>query len=529
MPIDLDNGQIFSNDIKSVETIHYLCGESGKMPDLDSYHTLSRLEYYSRENLKHLYFEEGIEHIGDYAYSGSGYAFTDIHLPSTLKSIGNRAFYENSSLKSIEIPEGVTTIGAYAFSKSGLTEVTIPESMTYIPTNCFEYCTALEEVTLPSSLTEIGHSAFAGCTALTKLPAIPDDASVRILSSAFNGCTGITELTIPSTVTEINDSAFAYCRGMEKLTLPQTAVYYNHVFYSCTGLKEVTMPVDMNSSKIFSDDIKNVETIHYLYGESGRMSNWNYNSTSRLEYWSRENLKHLYFEEGIEHIGDYAYSGSGYTFNDIHLPSTLKSIGNCAFRDNVSLTKIEIPDGVTSIGVEAFKGSGLTEVTIPENLEEISSGCFKYCAALRKVFTTQGSSLSYINSDAFNSCPEDLTFFGYSGSTAESFAIDSGYHFVALDVEWEAEMKLPAGLKTIEEEAFVNGSFQTVKIPDGVQTIGIRAFAGCENLERIIIPDSVETIAPDAFEGVDFLVVYCSAGSYAQQYAREHGIVIVDD
>lgn len=90
-------------------------------------------------------------------------------------------------------------------------------------------------------------------------------------------------------------------------------------------------------------------------------------------------------------------------------------------------------------------------------------------------------------------------------------------------------MKLPAGLKTIEEEAFVNGSFQTVKIPDGVQTIGIRAFAGCENLERIIIPDSVETIAPDAFEGVDFLVVYCSAGSYAQQYAREHGLVIVDD
>ena len=198
--------------------------------------------------------------------------------------------------------------------------------MTYIPRDCFEYCTALEEVTLPSSLEEIRSGAFVGCTSLTALPTIPDDASVRILGSAFQGCTGITELTIPSTVEEIGSFAFSYCSGMEKLMLPQTAVYGNNAFKGCIGLKEVTMPIDLDNGQIFSNDIKSVETIHYLCGESGKMPDWDTRSTySRLECYSRENLKHLYFEEGIEHIGTNAYRGNVYIFNDIRLPSTLKS------------------------------------------------------------------------------------------------------------------------------------------------------------------------------------------------------------
>ena len=158
----------------------------------------------------------------------------------------------------------------------------------------------------------------------------------------------------------------------------------------------------------------------------------------------------------------------------------------------------------------------------------IPQRCFEECTGLRKVYTTQGSRLSTIGSSAFYGCAEDLTFFGYTGSRVESYANDSGYRFVALDADWDAEMILPAGLKTIEEEAFVNGTFRTVRIPEGVRTIGSHAFAGCENLERIIIPASVETIALDAFEGADYLVVYCSAGSYAQQYASEHGYMIVE-
>ena len=247
-----------------------------------------------------------------------------------------------------------------------------------------------------------------------------------------------------------------------------------------------------------------------------------------LEYYSRENLQHLYFEEGITHIGSYAYYGSEHVLSDIHLPSTLESIGSAAFYENATLTSIEIPEGVSSIGNFAFSKSGLTEVTIPKAITTLSDSCFKDCASLKEVHTTQDCNLSFVYTTTFSGCPDDLTFFGYTGSYVESYANDSGYHFVAMDEEWTAEMILPTGIKVIEEEAFENGAFHSVEIPEGAQSIGNRVFAGCSNLERIIIPASVQTIAPDAFEGVDYLVVYCPADSYAQQYARNQGFLVVE-
>lgn len=43
------------------------------------------------------------------------------------------------------------------------------------------------------------------------------------------------------------------------------------------------------------------------------------------------------------------------------------------------------------------------------------------------------------------------------------------------------------------------------------------------------LPVGLKTIEEEALEGVDFLVVYCSDGFYAQQYARGHGLVIVNE
>ena len=70
-----------------------------------------------------------------------------------------------------------------------------------------------------------------------------------------------------------------------------------------------------------------------------------------------------------------------------------------------------------------------------------------------------------------------------------------------------ALLKLPAGLKTIEDEAFAGLSCEGVIIPDGCTTIGAKAFASCESLIYVRIPASVEDIAEDAFEGCELLVI----------------------
>ena len=55
-------------------------------------------------------------------------------------------------------------------------------------------------------------------------------------------------------------------------------------------------------------------------------------------------------------------------------------------------------------------------------------------------------------------------------------------------------------LRVIEEQAFAyNDDLKEVVIPEGVRSIGYRAFYGCENLERVVIPSTLENIEDEAF------------------------------
>ena len=83
---------------------------------------------------------------------------------------------------------------------------------------------------------------------------------------------------------------------------------------------------------------------------------------------------------------------------------------------------------------------------------------------------------------------------------------------------------LPSNLTSIGDEAFVGIGTYQVTIPEKVETIGSRAFADCDVLFLVIIPDSVTEIAADAFEGSDKMVILCSEGSYAHEYAVKNGV-----
>lgn len=78
----------------------------------------------------------------------------------------------------------------------------------------------------------------------------------------------------------------------------------------------------------------------------------------------------------------------------------------------------------------------------------------------------------------------------------------------------------------IGAEAFAGSTaFQQIVIPDAVTAIPARAFANCRNPLVVCIPDSVTSIAEDAFEGVSFVILVCEEGSFAHEYALEHGLL----
>lgn len=89
-------------------------------------------------------------------------------------------------------------------------------------------------------------------------------------------------------------------------------------------------------------------------------------------------------------------------------------------------------------------------------------------------------------------------------------------------------LQMPAKLKNIEEEAFT-GLWQAkqVNIPDGVVTIGKRAFADSHLLRLVIIPNSVQTLADDAFSGCHPVILCDAENQQVIDWANAQGLMVV--
>lgn len=78
---------------------------------------------------------------------------------------------------------------------------------------------------------------------------------------------------------------------------------------------------------------------------------------------------------------------------------------------------------------------------------------------------------------------------------------------------------LPAGLRTIGEEAFANVAAERIVIPNGVTTIASNAFTDCPNLVELVLPEGITSFAPDALGSSGPVYVRGQAGSYVEAYA----------
>ena len=213
------------------------------------------------------------------AYSGFGYytgcSFTDLIIPNSVKTIGNRAFYYCSNLQNITLSDELTSIGDWAFFMCGLKHVTIPNNVTTIGNGAFSYCFNLSSIDIPNSVTSIGSEAFQfsglksviipnsitsindavfnGCEALTSVT-IPNTVTT-IGSEAFNR-TALTSITIPGSVTSIGDNAFGYCENLTKVTCQATTPpAQNGAFFSYYGniYEQATLYVPFESLEAYQN------------------------------------------------------------------------------------------------------------------------------------------------------------------------------------------------------------------------------------------------------------------------------------
>ena len=291
-----------------------------------------------------------------------------------------------------QIKSGITAIGDNAFSNhKRLTEATLPSGVTSIGKSAFYCCNALVSADLPKKLVSIGEYAFSCCMQLASV-SFPKTLE-EIGESAYYYCYALTELTLPEKVTAIPDNTFEYCTSLSSVTLPKNLKGIgSSAFQGCDSLTAVTIPknVDCIGEQAFA-------ACPALVSVTVDAENPYFHSAGNCVV--KTETKRLVF---------------GCNSSVIPADGSVTSIGNCAFYGCSGLTSITLPEQLADIGASAFFGcKDLTEITVPEGVSVIYSETFSECEALASVALPV--SITYIGDDAFLDCVS-LTDVYYAGT-----------------------------------------------------------------------------------------------------------------
>ena len=177
---------------------------SGPMPDWNNDRGADAPWYRFSSTIERIIVGEGVTHIGNYSFQGN---FSQLQLPSTLKSIGNYAI-SSLALQELALPEGLETLGEGALASNGISELILPDTVTSMGVGALRDCGFLKNVKLSERLTTIPEYAFAYCGNLE-------------------------EITLPASVTRVEDRAFLDCFNLKKLTYHKGTKFGIDVFSGC--------------------------------------------------------------------------------------------------------------------------------------------------------------------------------------------------------------------------------------------------------------------------------------------------------
>jgi len=148
---------------------------------------------------------------------------------------------------------------------------------------------------------------------------------------------------------------------------------------------------------------------------------------------------------------------------------------------NNRLERIVIPNRITRIGNDAFKGNPLTELTIPDSVTHIEQGAFQDC---RLTSVTFGNSVNTIGQSAFENNRLTNITFGRAVNTIKPRAF-AGNQLTAIT--------LPASIRIIDQEAFRNNQITSLNLQNGIEIIAFRAFLD-NPMTELVVPASLATM-----------------------------------
>ena len=189
----------------------------------------------------------------------------------------------------------------------------------------------------------------------------------------FCECESLRNIKLPSTLERIRDYCFAKS-GLEKVEIPDRVVEIAHgAFGMCESLESVTFGEKSELEVVGPEAFARSKLRAFVAPPPVR-------TIARGAFSKCTELKRVELNEGLEALGEDEYPEDGKRYygvfedsalKEIVLPSTLRRIEYNTFSCCKNLTKLVLPDLLCRIGDSCLQKSGIQEITIPDQVEEI--------------------------------------------------------------------------------------------------------------------------------------------------------------
>ena len=445
-----------------------------------------------------------------------------------IQGVGESAF-KSMGIKSVKFPENVKTandtnwdsnvkergdffIGGLAFQSNNLEEVTLPEGVFYLARQAFAKNANLKKVTFPSTIKMIAQNAFGQCAIESLNFPETTDFPLAIDNAAFM-LNKIKSVWLPDKTEKVTNMAFRSNTGVENgivhLYIPKTkGNYVDNNAYQKPFVGDA-IPAEAWAEKPWG-------TAHFIFdgttitglSESGKIKIQN-DTNLVLPDQNAAGEDVTAIGNGTNGVGTFGYKaadGTVYAPDSVKLPAKLESIGNFAFSAVVDTKTSEVKHGVKAvvfpetlktIGNTAFQNAPLTEVSLPDSVTSVDSGAFtnteKATTHIEKVKLSKGMTAipagMFTNQKVKNvEIPEGIKTIGkraFAGNRVET-------------------LKLSGTVEKIDEYAFWNNQIKELEIPGNVKTIGRYAFQRTQDsikasINKVVLHEGLESIGKQAF------------------------------
>ncbi|KAK8841420.1 hypothetical protein M9Y10_027037 [Tritrichomonas musculus] len=400
-------------------------------------------------------------------------------------TVSDHAFYQSGLKGDLIIPFTLETIDEYSFAYcSKLTSLTI-EGEHYIHKNIKQYAFYRSGISkpliIPNSVVNIGKYAFAYCP----ISDLTIYGSNHIVPKKIEGC--IEDPLDPMKCYEDTDGT----------------VVSEYAFYRCSNLNHLKLE---GSDVIFKEDsfkecpIKNLEILGNL------------KEIPERAFYGMDSIdKPITIPDSVTKINNFAFAGCTklptVTFTE---NSQLTDINQGAFYGCSSLTKTNIPNGVTSISPYTYYGCNLESISLPTKLKKVDQYAFYGCKNLKSQLVLPPV-LESVEGSAFRDCgqlkgplnfPHSTTSIGdkaFLGCYSLNGDLSFGRKINNIGTDafrgcsgFTGSLTFPEFLDFVEDK---NGEYVL-----GSVSINQGAFYGCSNFKgKLTLPQNTQFDGPDAF------------------------------